>query len=72
MGFKPLVDAPDSDAVVFRQQLEDSLESAKATLTQAKEQQALYYNRRHDRAPELKPGDKVYIDSSDLPLARPS
>ena len=69
MGFEPLVDAPDSDAAAFRQRLEDSLESAKASLTQAKEQQALYYNRRRNRAPELKPGDKVYIDSSDLPLA---
>jgi len=72
MGFEPLVNAPDSDAAAFQQRLEDSLESAKASLTQAKEQQALYYNRRRNRAPELKPGDKVYIDSSDLPLARPS
>ena len=48
------------------------LEEAKAALTKAKDEYALYYNCRRIPAPELKPGDLVWIDSNDIQMTRPS
>jgi hypothetical protein len=31
-----------------------------------------YYNRRREPAPEYTPGDKVYLDGSDIQTSRPS
>ena len=71
MGFEPLVDVPDSDALAFRTRMEESLTEAKAALTKAKEDYALYYNRRREPAPTFKKGDKVYIGGDKLlPIER--
>lgn len=48
------------------------LEEAKATLSKAKEEYAQYYNRRRTPAPVLKPGDKVWLDGSDIKTTHPS
>ena len=72
MGFEPNVDMADEDAEAFKNRMAKSLEDARAALAKAKEDQALYYNRRRDRAPDFKVGDKVYLDASDIPTTRPS
>jgi hypothetical protein len=48
------------------------LEEAKAALTKAKEEYTQYYNRCRSPAPVFQPGDKVYLDSSDIKTTRPS
>ena len=45
MGFKPLVDIADEDTAAFRDRMETSLEEARAALSKAQAEYALYYNR---------------------------
>jgi hypothetical protein len=49
-----------------------ALEEAAAALNQAKEDMARYYNQRHLPTPTFRPGDKVYVDASDIRTTRPS
>ena len=46
--------------------MEDVLEEAKAALTKSKDDMARYYNRKWTPSPNYRPGDKVYLDSSDI------
>ena len=48
-----------------------ALEEAKAALTKAKDDMARYYNQRRLPAPTYKPGDMVYLDTSDISTTRP-
>jgi hypothetical protein len=49
------------------------LEEARGTLRKSKEEMAhYYYNRQRTPAPEYKPGDKVFLDASDIKTMRPS
>jgi hypothetical protein len=48
------------------------IEEAKAALTKAKDEYAMYYNRRHEPAPVFTPGDRVWLDGSDITTNRPS
>src|SRR5208283_943045 len=41
-------------------------------LTKAKEDYAFYYNRRRVPAPVFAPGDRVWLDASDIATTRPS
>ena len=66
MGFEPLVDTADEDAAAFRDRMQTSLEEARAALSKAQAEYALYYNRRRDPAPTFKPGDQVLLDASDI------
>ena len=52
--------------------MEGSLSEARAALAKAKEDMATYYNRWHEPAPTFAPGDKVYLDASDIHTTRPS
>jgi len=52
--------------------MKDTLEEAKSALTKAKDDMAKYYNQRRSPAPTFAPGDKVYLDSSDIQTTRPS
>ena len=47
-------------------------EEAKAALAKARDEYALYYNRRRDPAPEFQPGDLVLLDASDIRTNRAS
>ncbi|GLB45829.1 putative retrotransposable element Tf2 155 kDa protein type 1-like [Lyophyllum shimeji] len=47
-------------------------EEAKAALAKAKDDMARYYDQRRIPAPEYKPGDRVYLDASDMQTTRPS
>ena len=52
--------------------MEGSLSEARAALAKAKEDMATYYNRRREPAPIFAPGDKVYLDASDIHTTHPS
>jgi hypothetical protein len=56
----------------FTDRMKDTLEEAKSALTKAKDDMARYYNRRRTPTPVYKPGDKVYLDASDIHTTRPS
>jgi transposase InsO family protein len=72
MGFEPQLTSNVESVNEFRDRMKNSLEEAKAALTKAKEDYALYYNRRHTPAPEFKAGDKVYLDAADIRTDRPT
>ena len=72
MGFEPGMTSQVESVEEFKQRMADSLSEAKAALTKAKDDMARYYNQRRTPAPEFKPGDKVYLDASDISTTRPS
>jgi hypothetical protein len=47
-------------------------DAAKAALTKSKDDMAKYYDREWTLSPDYKPGDKVYLDASDIQTNRPS
>ena len=52
--------------------MEDALTEAKAALAKSKDEMAKYYDCRWTPAPVYQPGDKVYLDASDIQTTRPS
>ena len=56
----------------FTDQMKTTLEEARSALTKSKEDMAWYYNQCQSLAPVFKPGDKVYLDRSDIHTTRPS
>ena len=66
MGFEPRQPASHLEEVNdFTKRMQDALQ-------EAKDDMALYYNRCHSPAPVYKPGDKVWLDASDIKTTRPS
>ena len=73
MGFEPQQPRSHLESVnEFADRMAKGLEEAKSALTKAKDEYALYYNRRREPAPEFKVGDLVWLDSSDIRTSRPS
>ena len=73
MGFEPKLHRSDIEpANDFRDRMSAGLEEAKAALTKAKSDYSEYYNRRRTPAPTFRPGDKVWLDASDIKTTRPS
>jgi hypothetical protein len=73
MGFEP--QQPRStleSANEFAERMALGIEGAKAALTKAKDKYSMYYNRRREPAPVFAPGDKVWLDGSDITTNRPS
>lgn len=52
--------------------MKGTLEEAKAALAKSKDDMAKYYNRGRIPPPDYQPGDKVYLDASDIRVDRPS
>jgi hypothetical protein len=52
--------------------MKSALEEAKASLVKAKDDMAKYYDRKRLPTPVYKPGDKVYLDASDIRTTQPS
>jgi hypothetical protein len=48
------------------------IEEAKAALTKVKDEYAMFYNRRRKPTLVFAPGDKVWLDGSDIATNRPS
>jgi Chromo (CHRromatin Organisation MOdifier) domain len=71
MGFEP--DQPPSkleSVNEFTEWMKTTLEEAKAALAKSKDDMARYYNQKRTRALEYNPGDKVYLDASDIQTTR--
>ena len=52
--------------------MEDALNEAKVALVKSKDNMAKYYDRRRTPALEYQPGDRVYLDASNIHTTRPS
>ena len=52
--------------------MENALKEAKVTLVKSKDNMAKYYNHNRTPAPDYQPGDRVYLDASDIHSNRPS
>src|SRR6202789_3110988 len=50
--------------------MKEAMDEAKAALTKSKDDMAKYYDRKRTLAPECQPGDKVYLDASDIQTTR--
>ena len=73
MGFEPEQGHTRLDSRnKFKEQMEDALTEAKAALAKSKDEMSKYYDRRRTPAPVYQPGDKVYLDTSNIQMTRPS
>jgi hypothetical protein len=73
MGFEPMQPASRLETVnEFTDQMRSALTEVKSTLAKAQDDMSHYYNRRREPTPEYAPGDKVYLDRSDIQTLRPS
>jgi hypothetical protein len=71
MGFEPLEPRLGVEAVNnFVNRMAKGLEEAKAALTKAQNDYALYYNCCRTPAPTFKEGNKVWLDASDIHTTR--
>jgi hypothetical protein len=69
MGFEPKQPARVEAVNEFTNRMKMALEEAKSALNKAKDNMARYYNQRRLPTPAYKPGDKVYLDASDISTA---
>ena len=73
MGFEPHQPRSRVEAVnEFADWMKATLEEAKSALTKSKDEMARYYNQRRTPAPVFNPGDKVFLDASDIHTTQPS
>ena len=72
MGFEPKQPARMEAVNEFTDRMKMALEEAKSALNKAKDDMARYYNQRRLPTPVYQPGDKVYLDASDISTTRPS
>jgi hypothetical protein len=73
MGFEPHGPRSKLESVnEFAEHMAQGLEEAKSAIAQAKDEHAMYYNQQQEPSPVFKPGDKVWIDGSDIATNRPS
>jgi hypothetical protein len=72
MGFEPKQPAQVEAVNEFTNRMNMALEEAKSALNKAKDNMARYYNQRRLLTPTYQPGDKVYLDASDISTTRPS
>jgi hypothetical protein len=72
MGFEPQQPRSNLESVnEFTDYMALGIEEAKAALTKAKDKYTMYYNHRCEPAPVFAPGDKVWLDGSDIATNRP-
>jgi len=73
MGFEPRQDLSSLETVnEFTKRIESATKEAKSAIHKAQEDMTKYYNRRRSPAPVFQPGDRVYLDASDIKTTRPS
>jgi len=67
MGFEPSQVPSGLETVnKFMERMKSATEEAKSAICKAQEDMTRYYNRRRTLAPMYKPGDRVYLDTSDI------
>src|SRR6202522_3595950 len=73
MGFEPGQRRSHLENVnEFKDRMKEAMDEAKGALRKSKDDMARYYDRKRTPAPEYQPGDKVYLDASDIQTTRPS
>jgi hypothetical protein len=73
MGFKPSQWRSHVESInQFKEYMQDALEEAKVALAKSKDNMAKYYDWKQTPSPDYKPGDKVYLDTSNIQTNRPS
>ena len=72
MGFEPARPSMLESVNEFKTRMETAVIEARAAISKAKDDYARYYNQRRRPAPALTPGDKVWLDSSDIRTHHPS
>jgi hypothetical protein len=73
MGFEPQQPRSTLELVnEFADHMALGIEEAKAALTKVKDKYAMYYNCRRKPALVFTPGDRVWLDGSDIATNRPS
>jgi len=71
MGFEPSQVPSGLETVnEFMERMKSATEEAKSAIRKAQEDMTQYYNRRRTPAPVYKPGDRVYLDVSDIKMTR--
>jgi hypothetical protein len=72
MGFEPQQPRSTLElANKFAECIVRGIEEAKAALTKVKVEYAMFYNRRREPAPVYAPGDRVWLNGSDITTNRP-
>jgi hypothetical protein len=73
MGFEPNSRRSTNESVnKFRDQIATGVSEAKAALIKTKDKFKLYYDRQHVPTPEIKVGDRVWVDASNIKMTHPS
>jgi len=73
MGFEPSQVPSGLETVnEFTERMKSATEEAKSAICKAQEDMTRYYNQKRTLAPVYKPGDRVYLDASDIKTTRPS
>ena len=73
IGFEPRRN-PSSLKMVneFTERMRTAIEEAKSAIRKAQDDMKRYYDRRRTLAPVFNPGDKIFLDASDIWTTRPS
>jgi hypothetical protein len=71
-GSKETDGCPLTSVNKFAERIAQGLEEAKAALTKAKDEYAMYYNQHQEPAPVFTQGDRVWLDGSNIATNRPS
>jgi hypothetical protein len=72
MGFEPAPPSQLETINKFTNRMQSALTKARSTLAKAQNDMTRYYNRQQEPALEYTPGDKVYLDGSDIQTSQPS
>jgi len=73
MGFEPRQNHFDLEMVnKFTERMRAAIDEAKSAIRKAQDDMKRYYDQRRTLAPVFKPGDKVFLDASDIRTTRPS
>jgi len=67
MGFEPQQNSSGLETVnEFMERMRTAIEEVKSTIHKAQDDMKRYYNQRRTPAPVFRPGDKVFLDASDV------
>jgi len=67
MGFEPRQNSSGLETVnEFMERMRTAIEEVKSMIHKAQDDMKRYYNQRRTPAPVFRPGDKVFLDASDV------